>query len=160
MLVEIKRTNSENEDFRKLVLKLEAHLTCADEEAHAECKQYNQLETIKYTVVAYINEEAVGCGAIRSFDRNTVEIKRMFVSENARKKGVGAKILAALEVWAIELGFENSILETADMLSEAVGLYKRSNYIQIPNYGQYESMVKSICFSKRLTNQWSGQVIC
>lgn len=153
MLVEIKRTNSENEDFCRLVLKLEKHLTCADEEAHSKCKQYNKLETMKHAVVAYLNEEAVGCGAIRPFDRNTVEIKRMFVSENVRERGVGAKILAALEAWAKELGFERSILETADLLPEAVRLYKRNNYIQIPNYGQYESMERSICFSKRLTDE-------
>ena len=151
MSLKIERTNSENEDFRKLVLKLEECLTCADEDAHSECKQYNKLETIKHTVVAYINGEVVGCGAIREFDRNTVEIKRMFVSDDARKQGVGTKILSELENWAKELGFENSILETGNMLHEAVRLYKKSNYTQIPNYGQYKSMEKSICFSKKLT---------
>ena len=153
MLVKIERTNSENEDFRGLVFKLEEHLTYADNEAHSECKQYNKLETIRQTVIAYMNEEAVGCGAMRQFDQNTIEIKRMFVSEDARKQGIGAKILVELESWAKELGFEKSILETADMLPEAVRLYKRSNYTQIPNYGQYESMEKSICFSKKLTDE-------
>jgi len=150
MLFRIERANSENEDFRRLVLKLEEYLICADNEAHSECKQYNKLETIKHTVIAYMNEKAVGCGAIRQFDQNTVEIKRMFVSEDARNKGIGAKILAALEEWAKELGFDKSILETAETLPEAIGLYKRSQYIKIPNYGQYESMEKSICFSKKL----------
>ena len=151
MLIKIERTNSENENFRKLVLKLEEYLTYTDEDAHSECRQYNKLETIKHTVVAYIDGEAIGCGAIREFDRNTVEIKRMFVSENARKQGVGTKILSELEEWAKELGFEKSVLETGNMLPEAVRLYKKSNYTQIPNYGQYKSMEKSICFSKKLT---------
>lgn len=150
MLVEIERTNSENENFRKLVLKLEEHLTCTDEEAHSECKQYNKLESIKHTIVAYIGKEAVGCGAIRQFDQDTVEIKRMFVSEHARKKGIGTKILAELEAWAKELGFRKSILETGNMLPGAVKLYEKNNYTRISNYGQYESMEKSICFSKIL----------
>lgn len=150
MLVKIKRTDSKNEDFRKLVLKLEEHLTHTDEEAHSECKQYNKLETIKHAIVAYIGEEAVGCGAIRKFDQNTIEIKRMFVSENARKEGIGTKVLTELERWAKELGFEKSILETGDMLPEAVKLYENNNYTRIQNYGQYESKEKSICFSKKL----------
>ena len=152
MLIKIERTNSENENFCILVLKLEEYLTCIDEEAHSECKEYNKLETIEHTIVAYINEKAVGCGAIRQFDQNTIEIKRMFVSGNARKKGIGTKILAELEKWARELGFKKSILETGDMLPEAVRLYEKSNYTRTPNYGQYESMKKSVCFSKKLTN--------
>ena len=151
MLIKIERTNSENEDFRRLILKLEDYLTLIDEDAHSECKQYNKLETIKHTVVAYINGKAVGCDAIREFDRNTVEIKRMFVSDDVRKQGVGTKILSELENWAKELGFEKSILETGNMLPEAVRFYQKSNYTQIPNYGQYKSMEKSICFSKKLT---------
>ncbi|MBF0648590.1 GNAT family N-acetyltransferase [Dysgonomonas sp. GY75] len=148
--IEIKRTNSGNEDFRKLVVELEKHLTFADEKAHSECKQYNKLETIKYVVVAYIEGKAIGCGAIRKYDSDTIEVKRMFVSIDARGQGVGTKMLLELEAWAIELGFKKSILETGNMLPEAVRLYKKSNYIQIPNYGQYEGMEKSICFAKKL----------
>ena len=150
MTIEVERTNSENEDFRKLVSELEDHLTCADEKAHSECKQYNKLESIKHVIVVYIDKEAIGCGAIRKYDHDTIEIKRMFVSKNTRKKGVGTKILIELETWAKELGYKKSILETGTMLPEAIGLYKRNNYIQIPNYGQYEGMEKSFCFAKRL----------
>lgn len=150
MIIELKRTDSENEDFLKLVIELEKHLTNADEEAHSECKPYNKLETIKYVIVAYINGKAIGCGAIREYDTHLVEIKRMFVSIDARGQGVGSKILAELEVWAKDLRFKNTILETGDMLPEAVRLYKRNNYIQIPNYGQYQGMEKSICFTKKL----------
>lgn len=150
MIIELKQTNSENEDFLKLVIELEKHLTNADEKAHSECKQYNKLETIKYVIVAYINGKAIGCGAIREYDTDLVEIKRIFVSIDAREQGVGSKILAELEVWAKDLGFKNTILETGDMLPEAVRLYKKNNYIQIPNYGQYEGMEKSICFTKKL----------
>jgi GNAT superfamily N-acetyltransferase len=150
LTIELKRTNSENKDFRKLVIELEKYLTCADEEAHSECKQYNKLETIKHVVVAYIDGKAIGCGAIRKYDSDLVEIKRMFVLLDARGQGVGTKILAELEVWAKDLGFKNIILETGDMLPEAVKLYKKNNYIQIPNYGQYENMDKSICFTKKL----------
>ncbi len=148
--IEIRRTNSENEHFLKLIIELEKHLTNADEEAHSECKQYNKLETIKHVIIAYIGGTAIGCGAIRKYDADLIEIKRMFVSVDARGQGVGSKVLAELEAWAKELGFKSTILETGDMLPEAVKLYKRNNYIQIPNYGQYKDMEKSICFAKEL----------
>lgn len=131
----IERTNSENEDFRKLVLELKNHLTNADEEAHAECIPYNSLESIRHVIVTYNDKIAVGCGAIRELEQDTVEIKRMFVSENAREKGIGTKILTELETWARELGYKKSILETGYMLPKAISLYKKSGYVQIPNYG-------------------------
>ncbi|WP_080902756.1 GNAT family N-acetyltransferase [Parabacteroides sp. Marseille-P3160] len=149
-IIEFRRTNSENEDFLKLVIELEKHLTNADEEAHSECKRYNNLETIKHVVIAYIGGTAIGCGAIREYDADTIEVKRMFVSIAARGQGVGTKLLIELETWAKQLGFKKSILETGNMLPEAVRLYKRNNYVQIPNYRQYKDMEKSICFAKEL----------
>lgn len=150
MAIKVERTNSKNEDFHKLVLELENHLTRADEIAHSECIQYNSLESIQHVVVIYNDKIAIGCGAIRKYDQDTIEIKRMFVAENAREKGIGTKILAELEIWAKELGFKKSVLETGIMLPEAVKLYKKNGYIQIPNYGQYTDMEKSICFAKDL----------
>ncbi|MEA5126647.1 MAG: GNAT family N-acetyltransferase [Proteiniphilum sp.] len=150
MTIKVERTNSENKDFRKLVLELENHLIRADEIAHSQCKQYNKLESIQHVIVTYNDKIAIGCGALRKYDQDTVEIKRMFVSENVREKGIGTKILTELEIWAKELGFKKSILETGLMLPEAVRLYKKNGYIQIPNYGQYKGMEKSICFAKDL----------
>jgi putative acetyltransferase len=150
MTIELKRTNSENEDFYNLVIDLEKYLTQADEKAHSACKPYNKLETIKHVIVAFIDQKPIGCGAIRQYNKNTVEIKRMFVAENARGKGIGTKILTELELWAKELDFKTSILETGNMMPEAIKLYKRNNYKQTPNYGQYKGMEKSICFKKEL----------
>ena len=150
MRIEVKRTNSENEDFRTLVLELEKYLTHADEKVHSKCKKFNNLDTIKHVIVVYVDKKAVGSGAIRKYTQDTVEIKRMFVSENARKKGIGSMILIGLETWAKEFGFEKIILETGNMLPEAVKLYKKNNYIQTPNYGQYEGMEQSICFAKKM----------
>ncbi|GAB6119012.1 GNAT family N-acetyltransferase [Dysgonomonas termitidis] len=149
-IIEFRQTGSENEDFLKLVIELEKHLTNADRKAHSECKQYNNLETIKHVIIAYIGGIAIGCGAIREYDTDTVEVKRMFVSIAARGQSVGTKLLIELETWAKQLGFKKCILETGNMLPDAVRLYKKNNYVQVPNYGQYKDMEKSICFSKEL----------
>ncbi len=150
MKIKIERTNSDNTDFQKLVSDLEIYLTGLDEEVHNECKAYNKLETINHVIIAYDNNKIVGCGAIRAYDKETIEIKRMFVSDEFRNKGIATQILIELENWSKEQGFLKSILETGTMMLGAIRFYKKNNYVQIPNYGQYNSKPKSICFSKSL----------
>lgn len=150
MNIKIIRANSANTDFRKIIFDLESYLTGLDEEAHNACKEYNKLETINHVIIAYENKEIIGCGAIREYDKETIEIKRMFVSDKFRKKGIATRILIELENWAKEQGYITCILETGTMMLDAISFYKKNNYIQIPNYGQYSSKPKSICFSKSL----------
>src|SRR5437868_2864304 len=108
------RTNSENHDYRLLIPILDAELTVRDggEEAHAFYKQYNKSDDIKYVVMAYQDTVPVGCGAIKAYEDDIVEVKRMFVPLEHRNKGIARQVLAELEKWAEELGFKELILET------------------------------------------------
>ena len=146
--MEIVRTTSENEDFRSLVNRLDRELAIRDGDDHAFYSQFNKLDTIKHAVVAYIDKEAVGCGAIRPFDDASVEVKRMFVPTEHRGRGIAKDILKELESWAVELSFKRCILETGLKQPEAIALYTKSGYISIPNYGQYQGMYNSVCFEK------------
>lgn len=74
----------------------------------------------------------------------------MFVPTERRKKGIASAILNELENWAAELSFTKCILETGKRQPEAIGLYKKNGYKQIPNYGQYASVENSVCFRKEL----------
>jgi GNAT superfamily N-acetyltransferase len=149
-MITVKRTNSEDGDFRRLVEMLDVYLDEPDKTAHSECKTFNRIDTIRYAVVAYSANEAVGCGAIREYSPGTVEIKRMFVSEKARRKGVASQILNELESWARELGFKKCILETGEKLPEAINLYQKNGYSAITAYGQYEGLNGSVCFEKNI----------
>ena len=146
--MEIVRTTSDNEDFRNLVNRLDRELAIRDGDDHAFYSQFNKLDTIKHAVVAYIDKEAVGCGAIRPFDDASVEVKRMFVPTEHRGRGIAKDILKELESWAVELSFKRCILETGLKQPEAIALYTKSGYISIPNYGQYQGMYNSVCFEK------------
>jgi putative acetyltransferase len=79
-----------------------------------------------------------------------MEVKRMFVKEEFRGKGIAGKVLSELEKWARELWFQKCILETGTRQIEAIALYKKSKYSIIPNYGQYEGVENSLCFEKKL----------
>jgi GNAT superfamily N-acetyltransferase len=150
MEIQIKRTNSENSDFINLVKELDAFLKITDRDEHDFYNQFNHIDVLKNIVVIYFNEIAVGCGAIKKFDDNTVEVKRMFVNSESRGSGVAQKMLQELETWAKELGYQECILETGTRQVEAIKFYKKCNYKIIPNYEQYKNMENSICFKKRL----------
>ena len=149
-MIKITRTNSEHVGFIKLVKELDAYLKITDGEEHDFYNQFNNIDVLKNVVVIYVDNVAVGCGAIKKFDETSVEVKRMFVSLDKRGLGIAQKILTELEVWAKELGFKSCVLETGKRQVEAVGFYKKCNYKIISNYGQYKEMENSICFQKNL----------
>jgi GNAT superfamily N-acetyltransferase len=146
----IKRTNSDDADFQRIVKLLDIYLDEMDKEAHCACEPFNRIETIKHVVVAYSESEAVGCGAIREYSSGTMEIKRMFVIDSKRGKGIASMILDDLENWAKELNYNKCVLETGEKLPEAIRLYQKKGYSRIPNYGQYACLGSSVCFAKNI----------
>lgn len=149
-MIRIKRTNSDNKDFIELVKFLDADLARRDGKEHAFYAQFNKIDKIKHVVVAYENNDPVGCGAFKEHTPEIVEIKRMYTSPGNRGKGIASKILMELEKWATELAYEKCILETGKRQSEAVALYKKNGYQLIPNYGQYAGIENSLCFEKEM----------
>ena len=146
----IYRTDSNNPDFRILVKLLDEDLRFRDGNEHAFYTQFNKIDKIKYAVIAYQNAQALGIGALRQYEADCMEVKRMFVLSEHRGTGIAQAILSALELWAKELGFSTCILETGKKQPEAIGLYQKSGYAIIPNYGQYVNVENSVCMAKKL----------
>lgn len=144
------RTTSNNPDFQLLVSELDRYLAIRNGDANDFFVQFNQVDQIKHVILAYENDTVVGCGAMKEYKPGSMEVKRMFVPIEQRGKGIASSILKELESWAKELGYSKCILETGNDMKEAVGLYKKSNYQVIPNYGQYENVADSVCFEKVL----------
>ena len=144
------RTHSEHIDFINLVKKLDAYLKITDGDEHDFYNQYNNIDVLKHVVIAYHDNKPVGCGAFKKFDKNSVEIKRMFTNSENRGLGIASKILKTLEIWAEEMGYQSCVLETGIRQIEAVQFYKKNNYNTIPNFGQYKQMANSLCFKKEL----------
>jgi putative acetyltransferase len=146
------RTDSDHADFRQLVALLDQDLAVRDGEDHAFYAQFNKVDAIKEVIVAYQNEVAVGCGAIKPFSAAEAEVKRMFVHPDYRKQGIAAKIVTELETWAAEFGFSSTVLETGKKQPEAIALYQKAGYHITPNYGQYVGVENSVCMIKPLAN--------
>ena len=150
-MITLKRTNAENSDFVHLVKYLNKELAKIDgKEDHVFYSQFNKIENIKYVLIAYQDATLVGCGAIKFFDSQTMEIKRMYVLDESRGKGIATEILLGLEKWAAELSCKRCVLETGKKLVSAVRLYQKNGYQQISNYGQYVGVESSVCFAKTL----------
>ncbi len=144
----IERTQSSHPHFVKLVAELDAFLTVKDGDMHDYYNQYNSIENIPYVILIYENEKPVACGAMKPFNSNSVEIKRMYTQPDQRGKGLGRKVLDELAVWAKEEGYKNLVLETGASFEAAIALYQKYGFTKISNYGQYEGIESSVCFQK------------
>jgi GNAT superfamily N-acetyltransferase len=149
-MITLHRTNSENPDFIALVKLLDADLAIRDGADHAFYAQFNKIDAIRHVVLAYEGDMAVGCGAIKEFSPDAMEVKRMFVRPEGRQKGIASMVLGELERWAAEMSYRRTVLETGMKQQEAIELYTRRGYTRIPNYGQYAGVENSLCFEKIL----------
>jgi GNAT superfamily N-acetyltransferase len=147
----IRRTDSKNPDFIAMVALLDADLAEKDGEDNKFYAQFNRIDALKHTLVGYYEGNAVACGAIKPFDTDAMEVKRMYVVPAFRGKGIATGILMELEHWAKELHFERCVLETGKRQPEAIALYLKNGYSVIPNYGQYRGIENSVCFQKNVS---------
>jgi GNAT superfamily N-acetyltransferase len=100
--------------------------------------------------LAFVGDTPVGCGAVRRIDAGTAEIKRMYVAPAGRGSGVGRQILTTLEAEARRLGTRRLVLETGERQPEALALYRRAGFVEIPLFGEYIGSPLSVCMEKNL----------
>jgi GNAT superfamily N-acetyltransferase len=99
-------------------------------------------------LVAWLDDEAVGCGGLRCIEPGVGEIKRMYVAPSVRRSGVARMILTELEVNAHAFGYARLKLETGIKQPEAIALYESHGYEQIEPYGVYKDSPLSRCYAK------------
>lgn len=145
-----KRVDSNNTDFQMLVTLLDKDLSIRDGDEHSFYTQFNSIETIRNAVVCYSNNVPIACGAFKPYQKDQVEIKRMYVLPTFRGMGIGLQILTELEQWANVLNYNSCVLETGKKQPEAISLYQKAGYAFIENYGQYKNIANSVCMQKTL----------
>jgi len=134
-MLKLIRTDAANKDLIALVKYLDTDLAKRDGKDHSFYSQFNKITNLKFAVIAYVNDIAIGCGTIKEFDSTAMEIKRMYVISESRGKGVATKVLKELECWAKELSYNKCVLETGKRQPEAIELYRKNGYKIIPNFG-------------------------
>lgn len=149
-MLTIRRTNSADRQFTSLVELLDEELRILDGDEHEFYAQLNKTDDID-AIIASIDGQAAGCGAIRPFSEEAMEIKRMYTLKQHRGKGIASAIVSELETWAKELGYRYCVLETGKKQPWAISLYKKLGFVEIPNYGKYKGVPNSVCFRKNLS---------
>jgi GNAT superfamily N-acetyltransferase len=84
--------------------------------------------------VVYLQGEAVGCGAVKHHVDAPAEIKRMWISPEARGLGLGRRLLGQLEACAQSAGAHIAHLETSAVLTEALALYRSAGWVEVPKF--------------------------
>ena len=85
-------------------------------------------------LVIYDDGQPVACGGLRPIDPATGEIKRMFVTPAARRRGHARRLLDALETIAREAGNTRIRLLTTELLPEAMALYDSAGYAVVSSH--------------------------
>lgn len=111
-----------------------------------------------YLIAYDDNGTALATGGWRGMDRNEenyqdgdAELKRMYVTPEARGLGLARRILAALEADAKAAGRTRMVLETGTKQPEAIALYTSSGYTPAEEkFGYYRFDNLSRCYAKLL----------
>jgi len=84
--------------------------------------------------VVYLRGEAIGCGAVKHHPGEPAEIKRMWLSPDARGLGLGRRLLEHLEERARAGGARVAHIETSAVLDEALALYASTGWVDVPPF--------------------------
>lgn len=150
--VDFIRTNGRNGDFVEncRLLDMDLDRRVGKKIKRDKYKKFNALDEIKHAIVVYEGNTPIGGGAIRRYDDDNIELKRVFVHTEYQGKGIGSRLVSMLMEWAVELGYKRMILETGELLAESCAVYRKLGFKVIPNYGPYENMPESLCMAKDL----------
>jgi putative acetyltransferase len=100
----------------------------------------------------HIDGELVGCGAVKLMadDGRYGEIKRVFVLEAFRGRGLSRSIMGRLEAILVTEGYHLARLETGIAQPEALGLYRALGYVERAPFGSYAKDPLSVFMEKPL----------
>ena len=90
----------------------------------------------------------MGCGALRIYDQERPDIKRLWVDPRVRGLGLGRRLLAELEEEARSRGAGAVRLDTNRALVEAIAMYRAAGYEEVEAFN--EEPVAHHWFEKRL----------
>lgn len=117
-----------------------------------ECFTLDPEELVDDAITFLVAREegaALGCVALVDCG-NYGEVKRLFVTPQARGKSLARLLMAELEARAAALGHQAVNLETGDKLEAAVALYKRLGYAVTGPFGDYSDHPASLFMGKAL----------
>jgi len=120
--------------------------------------------TMVVTVLALDPEAAVGHAALRPVvsgdsHSSSLEVKKVFVSEGTRGRGVARLLMLEVESIARGRGVESLVLQTGSLQVPAIRLYLDLGYVPIPPFGKYGVIPGALCYERVLSRGRSSPVV-
>lgn len=149
MTVQIAFESPDQPGVRALIGELDAYLYSLYPAENVYALDMNSLlhPSVLFAVARDGAGVAVGCGAI-VMKPEYGEVKRMYVSPQARGQGLARRLIDALENKAMEQGCRIFMLETGPTQPEALGLYERLGYRCRGPFGDYPEDPLSVFMQK------------
>jgi predicted N-acetyltransferase YhbS len=85
-------------------------------------------------LLAFFDGDIVGCVALREFKSQICEMKRLYVKNEFRGKGIGKTLVELVIQKAKEVGYSHMRLDTLSFMKEAIALYYRFGFKEIKPY--------------------------
>ncbi len=151
VVMQIALESADQPDVRALIDALDAYqgaLYPAESNYHLSVEALMQ-PNVLFAVARDDEGIAVGCGAIVLFD-GYGELKRMFVPQAQRGRGIAKAIITFLEAHALQRNCLLLRLETGIYQPEAHGLYAGAGYERRGPYGEYPDDPLSVFMEKKL----------
>lgn len=87
----------------------------------------------RYFIVTDDSGAVIGGVGVAEFDgfENCAEIQKLYLSDAAKGKGLGKKLMQTAEEFAVSAGYNSLYLETHSNLETAIGLYGKLGFRRI-----------------------------
>ena len=124
--MELRFVDAENTDLLELAGRLDEYYFSIVGEVHRRYAKYNDPHLFGCRLVVYEDGCAAGCGCWKRTDAHTVELKRIYVRPEYRRRGIAGAVIRALEGNAAEQGYTRAVLETARTTGDSAALYQEA----------------------------------
>ncbi len=105
-----------------------------DEELNNVEEKYGMPQGRLY--LAYWEEAAVGCIALRKIDAERCELKRLYVQPEFRNQGIGTLLINKVIEEARVIGYTSMLLDTLPFLESAQRLYEKHGFVRVEKYNE------------------------
>ena len=106
--------------------------------------RYNEKENLENIWLIYYDDFPIGCIAYRKKGEGVGEVKRLYIVNEHRGKGISKKLLKTVECYAKEDGCNTLFLDTRITLEPAVSIYRSFGFDIVFQQGLYIQMEKRI----------------
>ena len=150
--VRYKRTDGNDIDFQKFYLSTEEYYSGIVGRVgnRKGFIPYNISESVKTVIMAYIENNPVGCAGLKPYSDTDAEIKRVWIEPQYRRHHIAVEMMKMIEDTAKCMLFQRTVLQTRAAMTEALSLYKKLGYYRISNYPPYDKLDGAICYAKNL----------